>query len=82
MMLNLTRSGPTWTERRLEAENRRLREHLAVLTDRLSELQRANEGAYAADYDKSGGPRLDIEQPFGSLPSRKLGTLWLKGGAK
>lgn len=32
---------------------------------RLAE-QRANEDAYRADYDASGGPRFDPAQPFGT----------------
>ncbi|MDQ0809911.1 hypothetical protein QFZ63_001625 [Streptomyces sp. B3I7] len=32
---------------------------------RLAE-QRANEAAYRADYDASGGPRFDPAQPFGT----------------
>ncbi|MFI0031308.1 hypothetical protein ACH4M8_18650 [Streptomyces albidoflavus] len=31
--------------------------------------QRANEDAYRADYDATGGPRFDTSQPFGSLPT-------------
>lgn len=31
--------------------------------------QRANEDAYRADYDATGGPRFDPDQPFGSLPT-------------
>ncbi|MEL7994248.1 hypothetical protein AAG656_28510 [Streptomyces albidoflavus] len=34
--------------------------------------QRANEGAYRADYDAAGGPRFDTTQPFGSLPDCKV----------
>ncbi|MFH8744937.1 hypothetical protein ACH4GG_27470 [Streptomyces albidoflavus] len=34
--------------------------------------QRANEDAYRADYDATGGPRFDTTQPFGSLPDRKV----------
>ncbi|MFB6593976.1 hypothetical protein [Streptomyces diastaticus] len=34
--------------------------------------QRANEDAYRADYDATGGPRFDPDQPFGSLPDRKV----------
>jgi len=79
-MLHLTKAGPSATERRLESENRGLRDQLAALTDRLSELQTANERLYASDYDTTGGPRFDMSQPFGSEPARKLGTLWMKGG--
>lgn len=79
-MLNFTRSGPTQRELQLEAENRDLRDQLVALTERLAGVQTANERMYAADYDTTGGPRFDPAQPFGSLPKRTLGTLWLKGG--
>lgn len=81
-MLNLTKPRPTRTERRLEAENRALRDQVAALTEKLADLQRANERMYADDHDATGGPRFDPEQPFGSDPKRKLGTLFLKGGAQ
>lgn len=80
-MLSFTKSGPTRRERRLETEIRRLRDQVAVLTEKLADLQRANERMYAADYDATGGPRFDPKQPFGSEPYRKLGTLPMKGGA-
>lgn len=79
-MLSLNKNhAPSARERRLEAENRDLRGQLAALTERLSTLQTANERMYAADYDATGGPRFDPEQPFGAEPKRSLGTLWLKG---
>lgn len=68
-------------EQRLEAENRELRRLLAQLTDRLEELQRANEQTYAAEYDRTGGPCFDPSQPFGTDPQRALGTLPMRGGA-
>jgi hypothetical protein len=77
-MLSFAMAGPTRREQRLEAENRRLRAQLAALSDRLSDLQHANEGAYRELEMATGGARLDTEQPFGQ-ESRKLGTLWLKG---
>jgi hypothetical protein len=80
-MLNLTKPAPSARERQLEAENRDLRNHLAALTERLADLQAANEGAYREVQDATGGPRFDHRQPFGSEP-RKLGTLWLKGDPK
>ena len=76
-MLNFTRSGPTARELRVEAENRDLREQLAALTERLADLQAANEGAYRDLREATGGARFDPSKPFGSDP-RKLGTLWLK----
>ncbi|MFD7705589.1 hypothetical protein [Streptomyces sp. NPDC059786] len=36
---------------------------------RLAE-QRANEDAYRADYDATGGPRFDPTQPFGTTPTK------------
>ncbi|MDX3026771.1 hypothetical protein [Streptomyces scabiei] len=80
-MLNLTKHRPTRTERRLEAENRALRDQVAALTEKLADLQRANERMYAGDYSATGGPRFDTQQPFGSDPKRKLGTLPVKGAA-
>ncbi|MET9081396.1 hypothetical protein ABZX77_05745 [Streptomyces sp. NPDC004237] len=74
-------SGTSTRELRLAAENRSLRDLLATLTDRLEDLQRANERMYAADYDRAGGPSFDRSQPFGSEPARPLGTLPMKGGA-
>ncbi|MEU1596164.1 hypothetical protein ABZ468_25725 [Streptomyces sp. NPDC005708] len=79
-MLNFTRGGPTAKELQLTAENRDLRDQLAAATERLVELQAANEGHYRQQYDATGGPRFDKGQPFGSEPKRKIGTLWLKGG--
>ncbi|MBP5875710.1 hypothetical protein PV360_36960 [Streptomyces scabiei] len=79
-MFSRTKS-PTARERQLEAENRRLRDQLAALTEKLADLQRANERMYADDHDATGGPRFDTQQPFGSDPKRKLGTLPVKGGA-
>ncbi|WP_155054536.1 hypothetical protein [Streptomyces blattellae] len=81
-MLNLTKTVQGVRERRLEAENRKLREQVALLTGRLADLQSANERMYADDHDATGGPGFDPGQPFGSEPKRKLGTLWLKGGTK
>jgi hypothetical protein len=78
-MLRLTKE-PTAKERRLQAENSSLRDHLAALTKRLADLQTANEGAYQELRTATGGARFDPKQPFGSEPKRTLGTLWLKGG--
>ncbi|MGW0583524.1 hypothetical protein ACWD25_48200 [Streptomyces sp. NPDC002920] len=78
-MLTFTKSTPTRRERQLEAENRSLRDQLAALSARLTDLQRANEAAYRDQEAATGGARFDTAQPFGSEP-RKLGTLWLKGG--
>lgn len=44
---------------KLEADN-------AALTERLLALQNANEGAYKAAYDATGGPHFDTAQPFGA----------------
>ena len=73
--------GVSAREQKLAAENRDLRDLLARLTDRLEDLQGANERMYAADYDRTGGPSVDRTQPFGSEPVRRLGTLPMKGGA-
>lgn len=73
-----TSPGPSATELRLQAENRDLRDRLAALTERLADLQIANEGAYQELAIATGGARFDPAKPFGSEP-RKLGTLWLKG---
>ncbi|MDX2749594.1 hypothetical protein PV413_03495 [Streptomyces scabiei] len=79
-MFSRTKS-PTARERALEAENRKLRHQVAVLSEQLAALQRANERMYAGDYSATGGPRFDTQQPFGSDPKRKLGTLPVKGAA-
>jgi hypothetical protein len=79
-MLHLTKSGPSARERRLEDENRDLRDQLTALTERLADLQTANERMYADDYNTTGGPRFDKRQTFPDNPPRKLGTLPLKGG--
>jgi hypothetical protein len=81
-MLNLTKPRPTARERRLEAENRALRDQVAALTVRLEDLQRANERMYADDRAATGGAGFDKSQPVGSEPKRTLGTLWLKGGPR
>lgn len=81
-MLRFTKSELTPRERRLQAENRVLRDQLAELTKRLAELQTANEGAYRELSAATGGARFDPTQPFGSEPKRTLGTLWLKGGTR
>lgn len=78
-MLHLTKPETTARERQLEAENSRLRQQLVALTTQLEALQAANEGHYRAQYDTTGGPRLDRYRPFGTDPKRKLGTLFLKG---
>ncbi|MGW7355138.1 hypothetical protein ACWGI0_00205 [Streptomyces sp. NPDC054802] len=68
----------------LRAEVRLLREQVALLTNQLEALQRANERFYAAEYDRTHGPVLDPGQPFGTEPARKLGTVpfaWRPGGA-
>ena len=78
MLSPFAKAGPTLREQRLEAENRSLRAQLAALSDRLTDLQQANEGAYRELELATGGARFDTEQPFGR-ESRKLGTLWLKG---
>ncbi|MGP4085444.1 hypothetical protein [Streptomyces sp. KR55] len=79
-MLNLVKAAQTARERRLESENRRLRNQVASLNERLTQLQAANEGHYRAQYDATGGPQFDTAQPFGHEPKRRLGTLWMKGG--
>lgn len=79
-MLTFAKAGPTRQERELEAESRDLRDQLAALTERLHDLQGANEGAYRDLEQATGGARFDRAKPFGSEPKRKLGTLPLKGG--
>jgi len=81
-MLRFTKSELTPRERRLQAENRVLRDQLAALTKQLAGLQTANEGAYRELSIATGGPRFDPTQPFGSEPKRTLGTLFLKGGTR
>ncbi|WP_327377961.1 hypothetical protein OG393_30790 [Streptomyces sp. NBC_01216] len=49
----------------LPPENRRQSEQALALEARLADLQAVNEAAYARDYDATGGPRFDTEQPFG-----------------
>ncbi|MFI6248986.1 hypothetical protein [Streptomyces sp. NPDC051016] len=81
-MLRATWSaGPSTREQQLAAQNRDLHDLVAKLTDRLEDLQRANEQMYAADYDQTGGPAFDRAQTFGSEPARRLGTLPMKGAA-
>ncbi|MEU9208489.1 hypothetical protein AB0D27_11180 [Streptomyces sp. NPDC048415] len=58
-----------------QAENRLLRELVAQLTDRLDDLQRANEGAYRELAEATGGARFDPSQPFPPGPPRMLGQL-------
>ncbi|WP_262059726.1 hypothetical protein [Streptomyces sp. STR69] len=67
--------GPTAREQRLKAENRALRSQLSALTDRLADLQNANEGAYRELSSATGGPRFDPQQPFPADPPRRLGQL-------
>lgn len=67
--------GPTAREQRLEAENRTLRSQLSALTDRLADLQTANEGAYRELSCATGGPRFDPSRPFGAEAPRPLGQL-------
>ncbi|MEU0160142.1 hypothetical protein ABZ154_15210 [Streptomyces sp. NPDC006261] len=57
----------TPTEIRLRAELRSARQQVAALEDRRLALQEANEGAYRAAYDATGGPRFDKLRPFGRL---------------
>jgi hypothetical protein len=66
---------PTPRARRLEAENRSLRGQLVALTERLADLQKANEGAYRELSSATGGPRFDSGQPFPADPPRRLGQL-------
>ncbi|MFD3741105.1 hypothetical protein [Streptomyces sp. NPDC058629] len=54
-------------EIRLRAELRSAREQVAALEDRRLALQEANEGAYRAAYDATGGARFDKLRPFGRL---------------
>lgn len=69
---------------RLQAENRQLRETVAALDARLVELQTANEGRYAADYDATGGPAFDKDQPFPTPlppnPGQTPTTRWFTAG--
>ncbi|MFD7793570.1 hypothetical protein [Streptomyces sp. NPDC059759] len=62
-------------EQELLVENRSLRAIAAALTERLEDLQRANEGAYRELAAATGGPRFDTAQPFPAEPSRPLGHL-------
>lgn len=81
MLIARWSQGASAREQKLEAENRGLRELLAQLTDRLENLQHANEQSYAAEYDRTGGPCFDPSQTFGTDPQRPLGTLPMSGGA-
>ncbi|MEU9495472.1 hypothetical protein AB0D73_27340 [Streptomyces sp. NPDC048215] len=60
----------TPTELRLRPELRQARELTAALEERRLALQEANEGAYRAAYDASGGARFDKLRPFGRLTER------------
>lgn len=60
----------TPTEIRLRTELRQAREQAAALEERRLALQEANEGAYRAAYDASGGARFDKLRPFGRLTER------------
>lgn len=66
---------------RLRAQLQTARATIAALADRCTTLQDANEAHYRADYQATGGPRFDTEQPFGTLPRRPLGTLPIAMGA-
>lgn len=65
-----TRRTPTPEEIRLGAELaearaqlRDVRARLAAQEEQLLNLQTANERVYQADYDATGGPRFDKDQP-------------------
>jgi hypothetical protein len=60
----------TPTELRLRVELRTARAQAAALEERRLALQEANEGAYRAAYDASGGARFDKLRPFGRLTER------------
>ncbi|MEO3978826.1 hypothetical protein [Streptomyces sp. CAU 1734] len=60
--------------RRAKAELGSARNVLAALDERLADLQVANEAAYARDYDRTGGPAFDSQQPVGELPARTPDT--------
>lgn len=55
----------TPTEIRLRAALRAANARIAALEDRLEALQAVNEAMYQADYNTTGGPRFDPNQPFG-----------------
>ncbi|MFF0139736.1 hypothetical protein ACFYRN_25190 [Streptomyces sp. NPDC005227] len=62
-------------EQALMRENRGLRALAALLTERLEDLQGANEGAYRELAAATGGPRFDPAQLFPAEPPRPLGHL-------
>lgn len=66
---------PTAREQRLAVEVQRLQGQVAALTERLADLQTANEGAYRELSCATGGPRFDPEQPFPAESPRRLGQL-------
>ena len=60
-----------------DVQTRHLRAQLTASEDRnrsleqrLAELQAANEGAYLELRVATGGPTLDVKQPFGALPAQ------------
>ncbi|WP_137991225.1 hypothetical protein [Streptomyces vilmorinianum] len=71
----IVRSRAVSDEERLSTEDRSRREQLLLLADRLEELQAVNEASYALEYDRTGGPRFDTDQPFGqpAAPLRRTG---------
>jgi len=65
-------STPAWSrllprradgDSRLRAALEKERAHNRALEQRLAELQAANEGAYRAQHEASGGPRFEGRQP-------------------
>ncbi|KWT61865.1 hypothetical protein ADL21_11325 [Streptomyces albus subsp. albus] len=75
-----TRAAPS-----LRRELANALQRASALTARLEALQEANEGAYAAAYEATGGPRFDPGRPFGHAPTpdgprpeavRSLETAW------
>ncbi|MGW7053070.1 hypothetical protein [Streptomyces sp. NPDC054887] len=60
-------TAPSPLEAHLRAELREAREQLAALNERCLDLQAANEAAYQASYNLTGGPSFDKAKPFGQL---------------
>lgn len=61
-------------EAALTRELRHSKDALRALQAQLSVLQHANEGAYRASYDRTGGPEFDPAQPFGTGKPRHGGA--------
>ncbi|MFF8406966.1 hypothetical protein ACF06P_35735 [Streptomyces sp. NPDC015684] len=64
---------------KLRAQLSQANHRIKLLEQQVADLQAANEGHYRAQYDATGGPRLDPAQPFPSHPSQPAAGWGLKG---